>query len=100
MRAVVKSIINGDIQFDIENTLKARFDTNDKVNIYYRDVTNLPPIVDGLATFQVAPKPGEVDVAAILNQNTLPNSCQEFIFRLFYMNHYMPSSGIETVRIG
>lgn len=79
LRRVTEAVISGDIQYDIQQSLRSIFGTTDKVNLYYRDVSDLPSNVAGEASYQTKDIPNEVNIKIVLNQNTLPDASQEYI---------------------
>lgn len=84
LRAMVAGIIDRDITFKANETMKSIFGVNGKFNLIFNDTTGLANNVNGNATpsklyFDTNGNLLSMDVNVQLNVNNLPGSSQEFI---------------------
>lgn len=84
LRAMVAGIIDRDINFKANESMKSIFGVNGKFNLIYHDTTGLANDVNGNATpskiyFDANGNLLSMDVDIQLNVNNLPGSSQEYI---------------------
>ncbi len=84
LKGMVDEVINRDIVFKANETLKSIFGANEKINIIFNESTELESGVNGNAKptqifYDTEEKISSIDVSVNLNLNTLPSSSQEYI---------------------
>ena len=81
LKSVVQTVVNNNIEFDVNRTLNSIFGTNDDVNLYFHD-EELQSGIDGEARKRYDYSTNGVRQLGIdinLNQKTLPNASKEYI---------------------
>ncbi|MNE11552.1 hypothetical protein D3C80_1043160 [compost metagenome] len=84
LKDMVDEVVNKDIAFKANETLKSIFGANEKINIIFNESTDLESDVNGNAkpsriVYDNQGKIAEIDIDINLNLNNLPSSSQEYI---------------------